>query len=602
MSKEKNKWKEIRTLAKNSKRSFLILWEKQRAIVIFLIGTMLLGAASGYLYNGAIALLVDSVAAPNTAILGVKAALIVLLAIWLLNDLTDRIRTHVDQRYYIRLEQDLELMFLKKREDLDMARFEDPEFNDLLQRGMERSIHPIRDLFDLQLYNIRNITSVIIASVIMFSYHWIVFVLVLLAAVPLFVVEMGHAKRAYGIYAAKAPVRRRFFDIKHHFTDKHSMNDMRFLGIARKFYKTVESLFKDFTTEQIKNERKRIFHQVIAGLISFIAVGSALVFIVLRTIDGQNEIGSLVFVISSIASLSTTFEHFLMNVARQREQNLFTTDLFAILDTKPLYPRENATFSLDLKKPPVIEFQNVWFKYPFGSKEWVLEDLSVTIDSREKLALVGVNGAGKSTFVKLLMGIYPPTKGKILINGIDLETIKLDSWWQHVAILTQDFVTYHFTVRESIALGRDGGEELLFDKVRDAAEGAEAHSFIEKWKDTYNQMIGVEFENGIDPSHGQKQKIAIARSLYRNPFVLIMDEPTSAVDAEAEAKIFERLEKILKDKSLILVSHRFSTVRNADTISVLKDHVITESGTHEDLLKNKGVYADLFAKQAKGYK
>ena len=222
------------------------------------------------------------------------------------------------------------------------------------------------------------------------------------------------------------------------------------------------------------------------------------------------------------------------------------------------------------------------------------------IPQGERLALVGGNGSGKTTFVKLLCRFYDPTEGRILIDGRDLRTINLESWYAMLGVLFQEYAHYHLLVRDVIALGRSGHEPTL-EKIKAAAQASEADAFIEEWEWQYEQMLGKSFSQGVEPSIGQWQKLALARTFYRDPRVLILDEPTSSVDAEGEAHIFERIESAGRERTVILISHRFSTVRHADRIAVLENGVLTELGAHEKLLAHDGTYARLFKLQAKGY-
>ncbi len=218
-----------------------------------------------------------------------------------------------------------------------------------------------------------------------------------------------------------------------------------------------------------------------------------------------------------------------------------------------------------------------------------------------KMAMVGVNGAGKSTFIKLLLRFYDPTEGRILIGGHDLRDVKLESWYEHIGALFQDYPNYRFKVNEAIASSTP--DIPYASKVIDSAQRSGSSDFIEaNWEHKYEQQLGREFTDGVEPSGGQWQKLALARAFYRDANVLILDEPTAAVDAEAEAKIFERLEQLPKNKTVFLISHRFSTVRHADEIVIIENGQITEQGSHEALLKKRSTYARLFKIQAKGYK
>ena len=249
---------------------------------------------------------------------------------------------------------------------------------------------------------------------------------------------------------------------------------------------------------------------------------------------------------------------------------------------------------------PLIEIKNLSFHYP-NSKKYIFKDFSLTINRAEKLAIVGENGAGKTTLVKLLSRIYDPQKGDIFVNGVNLKDIKLNDWYKNIGVLFQDFNFYgQLTVEENIYLGKSV-KEVDRDKIIEAAKNADAHDFIMQYKNKYQTIMSERFKDGIRPSNGQRQKIAIARFFYRNAPVAIFDEPTSAIDAEAEYRIFNRIYDFFNNKTVLIISHRFSTVRTADRIIVLHDGKLVEEGTHSELIGIKGKYCNAFSKQAEGY-
>lgn len=262
---------------------------------------------------------------------------------------------------------------------------------------------------------------------------------------------------------------------------------------------------------------------------------------------------------------------------------------------------EDGSIPLDrLVIPPSIEIKNISFHYP-NSKRNIFENFSLKINSGEKIAIVGENGAGKSTLVKLLCRIYDPQKGEILVDGINLKDLKLNDWYKNVGVLFQDFNFYgSLTVEENIHMGKPL-KEIDRDRVIECAKSADAHDFIIKYKNGYKTIMSERFKDGIKPSKGQQQKIAIARFFYRDAPFAIFDEPTSAIDADAEYRIFNKIYNFFDNKTVLIISHRFSTVRNADRIIVIKDGKILEEGSHAELMKKNGVYANAFKKQAEGY-
>ncbi len=307
----------------------------------------------------------------------------------------------------------------------------------------------------------------------------------------------------------------------------------------------------------------------------------------------------MLFLIASITQLQSSLIRFMDRIARLDEYSLYTSDIFHVLETKTVLARSAKPLILDPDLTPEITFENVSFFYP-QSDALALENVSLTIRKGEKFALVGENGAGKTTFVKLLCRIYDPSSGRILVDGTDLREIDLDSWYRILGILLQEYAPYKFTVKEVIALGRSD-DELDMDRIETAAIASESDSFIRDWADRYDQQLGIEFDKGLDPSKGQQQRLAIARLLHREAGILILDEPTASIDAEAEKKIFEQIEKSAQHQTVILISHKFSTVKGADRICVFRYKSVHELGSHDELMKINGTYARLFNDQAEGY-
>ena len=264
-----------------------------------------------------------------------------------------------------------------------------------------------------------------------------------------------------------------------------------------------------------------------------------------------------------------------------------------------LLPKKSESFPKNIK-PAVIEFKNVFFKYP-GTERFILKDFNLKIESGEKVALVGENGAGKSTLIKLLLRFYDVTDGVILINGIDIKNLDLEEWHRQIGALFQDFIKYQFTYKENVIFGNLEKKDDM-KALHDALKKSGADGFLQDLPSGIDQIVGKTFEEGVDLSGGQWQKLALARAFFRDAPFLILDEPTSAIDAKAEFEIFENVQKLQKDKTVIIISHRFSTVRTADRILVLDEGKIIEEGSHEYLVKKNGVYAELFEIQAQGYK
>jgi ATP-binding cassette subfamily B protein len=314
---------------------------------------------------------------------------------------------------------------------------------------------------------------------------------------------------------------------------------------------------------------------------------------------GGISVGGFVFLTSSVGRFADPLQRIFQGLSRQYEHVLFAREIFVIFDTAPSIAMPLHPISVNASQPPEIVFEHVTFRYPNTDRN-VLSDINLRIPPGSLFALVGINGAGKTTLVKLLARFYDPTEGRILINGVDLRDIDLVSWYGVLAVLFQHFPIYQgFTAIDGIALG-DVAREKDRGKVALAAREAGADVFIKEWKYAYDQMVGKQFTDGVDPSRGQEQRLALARMFYRNAKCLILDEPTAAVDAESEVHIFHTIEA-MKGETRILISHRFSTVRNANQICVLDNGIVRELGSYKDLMRARDEYARLLRLQAKGY-
>jgi ATP-binding cassette subfamily B protein len=360
-------------------------------------------------------------------------------------------------------------------------------------------------------------------------------------------------------------------------------------------------IFRGIFDEDARIARESSIKAVLWGLLATATYYGAYLWIVLITLRGRITLGEMTMYITVFSQSQGTFTGLLDNLNRLYEDGLFLSNLFTFLG---IQGGERVRVNGGAKRQPDpsrgIEFRDVWFQYP-GRTDWALQGITLSIASQEKLALVGENGAGKTTLIKLLTRLYAPTKGQILFHGIDLNDWDLEELREKTGAIFQDFVRYHLPFGENIGLG---SVKDLEDKERIERSAAKSGADViaESLPKRYDTMLGRWFDSGHELSGGQWQKIALGRAFMRDAEVLILDEPTASLDAEAEYEIFQRFQKLAVGKVVLLVSHRFSTVRQADRIAVIEDGKISELGSHDELIKLGGTYARLFELQAQGYR
>jgi ATP-binding cassette subfamily B protein len=352
-----------------------------------------------------------------------------------------------------------------------------------------------------------------------------------------------------------------------------------------------------------ENKRLSIKRNVVSTLL--VTVGTlgyyaAYAVIIYRTVMGFFTVGTLTFLAGSFRQSRGLIQSVLISLSSIYEQSLYLSDLFTFFDVKPTVVTKPGARAVPRPIASGFRFENVGFRYP-GSERWAVRGLSFALEPHERIALVGENGAGKTTLVKLLARLYDPDEGRVLLDGMDLRDYDLDSLRTNIGIIFQDFVRYDFLLRENIGISQ---VEAMSDdaRIRDAAQRSLADSVVKRVPQGYEQMLGKRFDNGVELSGGEWQKVALARAYMREAQVLILDEPTAALDARAEYEVFVRFAELTKGRMAVLISHRFSTVRMADRILVLKGGELVDDGTHEELIERGGLYAELFSLQAAGYR
>lgn len=491
----------------------------------------------------------------------------------------------------------LEIITTRKLSELDIPKVESPEFQDKYKKVERFGYNSVWGMVN-PLSDIPNAVFTIISGLIpIFSFEpWIAFI-VIAVSVPDILISSRVVKRDFEEGEILNPKYRLWNWVYWHLSDTKNYYENRILGGTKYLLdkmSAVASEVNDFKyRRRINRSRLRFFGDIPGSLLS---VALNVYFFALALV-GKITLGSAQLLYGATNTLTNGFATLVNDGLSIYESYLFVNDLTWFLDLEAQYRQGNRVPAKELKKG--IEFRNVWFKYP-SSKKWVLKGISFSIGPKENFALVGENGVGKTTLIKLLCGFYRPTRGEILVNGVNIQNYNLVKYWQILGVLFQDFSQYPFSAQESIGIGNSQKINDL-RMIKKAAGLTGVNRFIEGLSLGYKNPLAKDFDKGVDPSKGQWQRIALARILFRESRIIILDEPTSNVDPKAEEEIFEKIISLSKEKVLILISHRFSTVRKADKILNIDKGKIIEEGTHEELMQKNGEYSRLFKLQAKGY-
>lgn len=492
----------------------------------------------------------------------------------------------------------IDRIMYQKLNTLGVQTLEDPETINLIKRVNNWTTVPLEVLSESVIF-ISNFVVVIVAAAIIFQFLPIFIPILAVYTILTFIPENYFMKKDFRWQVNNTEGMRKMRQSSFILTEPSELQEVN-INNSFKFFDDKYSEFVEWYLEGfIKIIRSsQIVRFMMDFLGKFITIYGYII-IVSQALLGTISIGSVLFYIRSLDYFASSLSGLLSSATYINEFAIKTDDILKVFEMEPLYKDGNKKID-KLENAPEIEFKDVSFKYP-GSKKYVYKDLNLKIRSGEKVAIVGHNGAGKTTLVKLIAKIYPTTKGSILINGIDIKKIKTSEWYKNLGILFQEFNFYgYLTVKENIYLGNPS-DPMDEKKIVEAAINADADDFIMEYAKGYDQILSEKYKDGVRPSTGQQQKIAIAKFFYRNAPVAIFDEPTAAIDAVSEYKIFNKIYSFFKSKTVIIISHRFSTVRNADRIIVIEKGKIIEEGSHSELMKKAGAYALAFRLQAEGY-
>ncbi|MGA7220280.1 MAG: ABC transporter ATP-binding protein [Candidatus Sulfotelmatobacter sp.] len=482
---------------------------------------------------------------------------------------------------------------------LDLIAYEDPVFYDRLERARVQATDRLVMIQAIGRLVQQAITTITLSISIMLFSPWLMLLLIA-GVVPAFLGESHFAFLGYAKNFRQTPIRRQLDYLRILGGSKEAAKELKLFGLKTFLSERFRKLSDEVYDENVALSRRKLIAGAMLSTIGTMGYYSAYVFVIWRTVQGSLSIGTLTFLAGAIQQASSNIEQIFSTVAAIGDQALFLTDLLAFFEMKPtIRSKPNA---LPAPRPIMrgVEFRNVSFSYP-GNSRRVLDRINFQLHTGERLALIGENGQGKTTIVKLITRLYDPTEGQILLDGIDLREYDLEDLHREIGVIFQDFMRYEMTARENIAVGRIEEIDNL-ELLQGAAQKSLADHTIERLSQGYDQMLGRRFEQGVDLSGGEWQKVALARAYLRDAQLLILDEPTAALDARSEFEVFQRFSELTAGKMALFISHRFSTVRSADRILVLENGRIAEEGTHDQLARLGGRYAEMFEMQASSYR
>ena len=529
--------------------------------------------------------------------------LIVLLAaefvLAVLADILGRIVSLIDSLLSERVTNASSVRLMEHAATLDLEDFEDADFQDQLERARRQTSGRMTLMGQLFSQAQDMVTVGSFAAGLIFYAPWLI-VLLFVALVPAFLGEAHFNAQSYSLDFGRTPERRELDYVRQTAASVETAKEVKIFGLNGFLIERYVRLAADFYAANRKLAVRRASWGGVFTAIGTIGYYLAYAYIAWRTLAGEFSVGDLTFLSGSFRRLRNLLEGLLASFSITASQALYLNDLFSFFEVKPeiMSPDNPRPFPQPIRQGFV--FEDVGFIYP-GAERWAVRNLSFTLRAGEVVALVGENGAGKTTLVKLLSRLYDPDEGRILLDGHDLRDYDLDALRGNMGVIFQDFVRYNFSAGDNIAVGKIAARD---DRARiaRAANRSQADEVIARLPGGYDQMIGKRFKNGVELSGGEWQKIAIARAYMREAEVLILDEPTAALDARSEFEVFQRFKELSDGKTAVLISHRFSSVRMADRILVLADGKVEAAGTHEELMLQPGRYAELFELQAAGYR
>jgi ATP-binding cassette subfamily B protein len=489
---------------------------------------------------------------------------------------------------------------MRQAAELDLTTYEDPVFYDRLERARVQATDRLAMIQQMGRLFQQTITTLIWTSILLWFSPWLVLLLAF-GVLPTFLGETHFAFLGYAKNFRQTPAKRQMDYLRQAAGSREGAKELKLFNLSDYLTNRFTKLSRAIYEENVDLSRKKLVAGGLLGIIATLGYYGAYAFVIWRAVTGGfDNIGTFYYVTNAIIQASSNLQQVFSTASGIADQALFLTDLLAFFEMKPtvVSKPDGALVPRPIRRG--FEFRDVSFAYP-GTTRRVLSNFNFTLQPGERIALIGENGQGKTTVVKLITRLYDPTEGQILLDGVDLREYKLEDLHHEIGVIFQDFMRYEMTARENISMGRVESEHSQ-EEIELAAHKSLAESVIAKLPGGYDQMLGRRFESGVELSGGEWQRVALARAYLRDAQLLVLDEPTAALDAKSELEVFERFAELTTGKMALLISHRFSTVRMADRIVVLEGGRLVEEGTHPQLMALGGRYASMFEMQAASYR